>query len=104
MPSAVVSSALDVGQHREWQVLQVRMALAPGQVHELAVGRGAMDHGVAVVEIAVQLAKGRDLGRAHEGEVLGPEEHDLPLALVALVRDALEGLGGIAIDDGVQIE
>ena len=41
MPSAVDELALDVGEHRERQVLQVGVVLAPGEVHELAVGRDA---------------------------------------------------------------
>ena len=96
MPSAVRQLALDVGQHGEGQGLQVGMVLAPGQMHELAVGRDAIDHGVAIVEVAVQLAEAGDLGRADEGEVLGPEEHQLPLALVgAWVKSLKAVLGSV---------
>ena len=77
------SSRLMSASIGEGQGLQVGVVLPPGQVHELAVGRDAIDHGVAVVEIALELAEAGDLGRADEGEVLRPEEHDLPLALVA---------------------
>ena len=54
---------------------------------ELAVGRDAVDHRVAIGEVAVQLAEGDDLGRADEGEILRPEEYDLPLAGVGLSGD-----------------
>ena len=79
-PSAVDELALDVRQHRERQVAQVLVALAPGEVHELRVGADAVELRVAVAELLVELAEGRDLGRADEGEVLRPEEEDLPLA------------------------
>src|SRR5262249_6092267 len=52
--------ALDVGEHGERQVLQVRMVLPPGQVHGLAVGGGSVDHRVAIREDIVLLAAGRD--------------------------------------------
>ena len=60
------------------------MVLPPGQMHELAVGRDAIDHRVAVGELAIELAEAGDLGGADEGEVLGPEEDDLPFALVTV--------------------
>ena len=41
MPSAGDEIVLDVGQHRERQVLQVGVVLAPRQVHELVVGADA---------------------------------------------------------------
>src|SRR6185312_15228127 len=75
--------------------LEVGMVLPPGQVDELAVGGDAIDHGVAIGEVALELAEAGDLGRTDEGEVLGPEEHQLPLALVALLAEALEGVGGV---------
>src|SRR5882757_6417284 len=83
--------ALEVGQHRERQGLQVGMVLAPRQMHELRIGRGAVEHRVAIVEFAIELAEGGDLGRTDEGEILRPEEHDLPFAGVALVGNILEG-------------
>src|SRR5215510_13072706 len=85
-----------VGLHREGQRLQVGMVLPPRQVHVLRIGRDAVDHRVALVECLVELAEGRDLGRTDEGEILGPEEDDLPLALVGLVGHLLEG--GLGID------
>src|SRR5512134_1345946 len=96
--------ALDIGEHREREVLQVRMLAAPREVDELAVGRGAVDHRVAVVELAVQLAERRDLGRAHEGEVLRPEEDQLPLAGVGPVGDAGEGLVLLQRHHGLEVE
>src|SRR6266481_1010335 len=49
--------ALEIGQHGERQRLQVGMVLAPGQVHELGVGRDAVDYGIALVERLVELAE-----------------------------------------------
>src|SRR6266851_4613660 len=96
--------ALEVGQHREGQRLQVGVVLAPGQVHELGVGRGAVEHRVAIVELAVELAEGGDLGRTDEGEILRPEEHDLPLAGIALVGNVLEGGPGVGAHHRFEIE
>ena len=87
--------ALDVGQHREGQVLEVGMVLPPGQMHELAVGRDAVDHRVAVGEIATELAEAGDLGGADEGEILRPEEHDLPLALVGRLVEVRKAVWGL---------
>ncbi len=53
---------LRVGQHREGQVGEVRVVLAPGVVHELGVAGEAEDLGVAVGELVVQLPEGGDLG------------------------------------------
>src|SRR4051812_19348569 len=88
--------ALDVGQHRDRQVADVVVVDAPVQVHELAIGGDAVDHRVTVGELARQLGEGRDLGRADEGEVLRPEEDDLPLAGIGLGGDLGEGLAGAA--------
>src|SRR3954470_132980 len=96
--------ALDVGQHRERQVTQVVVVDAPGVVDELAVGRSAENLGVAVGELAVQLAESGDLGRAHEGEVLRPEEHDQPLALERTVGELGERLLRIGGNDGLEVE
>ena len=71
------------------------MVLPPGQMHELAVGRHAIDDRVAVGEIAGELAEARDLGGADEGEVLRPEEHDLPFALVGRLVEVAEGRLGV---------
>jgi hypothetical protein len=51
---------------------------------------GRDSHGVAVFEVTVALAELRDLGRADEREVHGPEENDLPAAGMTLARDLLE--------------
>src|SRR5581483_8732218 len=45
-----------------------------------------------------------NLGRADEGEVLGPEEEDLPLARVVLVGDLLELLALLEADGGLEVE
>src|ERR1700754_1145382 len=76
--------ALDVGEHRERQLLEVFVLGAPLEVHEFTVHRDAEHLRVAILELVVQLAECGDLSRAHEGEVLRPEEHDPPLALVAV--------------------
>src|SRR5216684_5384321 len=96
--------ALEVGQHREGQRLQVGVVLAPRQVHELGIGRGAVEHRVAVVELAAELAEGGDLGRTDEGEILRPEEHDLPLAGSALVGNVLEGGPGVGAHHRLEVE
>ncbi len=86
---------LDVAEHREGQLAQVRVVLAPGVVDELVVDGDAEHLGVAVGELAVEATELGDLGGADEGEVLRPEEHDAPLALVGLVVDRLERLVGV---------
>jgi hypothetical protein len=91
-PSAEDRLALDVSQHREWQVLQVRVVVAPCQMYEFAVDRRAINHGVAVVEFAVDLAERGYFSRADEGEVLRPEEQHFPLARVRCLVDALKRL------------
>src|SRR3546814_4592418 len=72
--------ALHVGQHRDRQVAQILMVALPGEVHELAVDREPEKLGVAVDELLVEPAEGRDLRRADEGEVLRPGEEHEPLA------------------------
>jgi len=72
-------------------------------VSELVIGGAAQHLGVAVLELFVQLAKGSDLGRAHEGEVLGVEEDDLPLALVLVQRNLLEVVLWLASVNVVQV-
>jgi hypothetical protein len=74
------------------------VVVAPGEVDELGVDAGAEELRVAVEELLVQLAEGGNLGGADEGEVLGPEEDDLPLAGIALVADFFKGLLGVQID------
>src|ERR1700736_5617918 len=72
--------ALDVGEHRKGQVLQLVLVTAPGQVHELAVDADAEDLGVAGLEFLLELAERGNLGRAYEREERRPEEYDLRLA------------------------
>src|SRR5207245_2082194 len=78
--------------------------LAPGQVNVLAVDRRAEQLRVALAELALEPGEAGDLGRTHEREVLGPEEHHLPLAGVAAVRDVLELLTWLRRDDGLEVE
>jgi hypothetical protein len=82
----------DVGQHREGEIFQVVVVGAPGVVHELRVGAAAENLGVTVLEFLVELAEGGDLRGAHEGEILRPEEVNLPLVFVRFVRNRLESL------------
>ena len=56
--------------------------------------------GIAVAEIGQQLAIADDLGRADEGEVLGPEEDDLPLAVGLAEVERLAGRQRAALLDG----
>jgi len=87
--------AVDVGEHREGQVLEVGVIVAPGQVDELAVDRHAVNHGVAILEVAIQLPEAGDFRRADKGEVLRPEEDELPLARIGLLAEV--GKGGLGI-------
>src|SRR6202000_1221823 len=69
--------ALRVGEHRERQLLQVRMILSPGEVDVVRVGAGAEHLRVPVAEVRGAAAELRDLRRADEREVHRPEEDDL---------------------------
>ncbi len=73
-------------------------------MHKLAVDADAQQLRVTRLELAVELAEGCDFRRAHEREVLGPEEHDLPLALEAVVAEGLEGAVQIAGDHTLELE
>src|SRR5215472_13364598 len=88
--------ALDIREHRERQILQLLPVAPPGEMYVLAVDADAEQLRVAGAELLVELAEGGDLGGADEGEILGPEEHHLPLAGEALVGEGLERLRGIA--------
>src|SRR3546814_17976990 len=72
------------------------MVALPGEVHELAVDREPEKLGVAVDELLVEPAEGRDLSRADEGEILRPGEEHEPLAREAFVRDVDEGVAGVS--------
>src|SRR5689334_25274105 len=80
------------------------MVLAPGEMYVLRVDRDSVDHRITILELAIQLAEGRDLGRTNEGEVLRPEEDDLPLARVGRVADLLEGGLGIGAHHRLEVE
>jgi hypothetical protein len=64
-------------------------------VHVLVVGADAEQLRAAVAEFAVELAESRNLGRADKGEILGPEEHDLPFAGLIAALELLERFVGI---------
>src|SRR4029077_1278581 len=83
---------------------QVGMVVTPRQMHEFAVDRGAINDGVTVVELGVELAERGNLSGADEGEVLRPEEQHFPLALVRFVGDALERLVRVDRNDGVEVK
>src|SRR5205085_11973010 len=81
----------------------------------IGVGRAADQDGVAILEIVLQVAVADDLGRADEGEVLRPEEDDLPLAVrlgeverlacgqLAALLDG-NGDGGEFVTDGEHVQ
>jgi hypothetical protein len=68
------------------------VVIPPRQVDVLGIGAAAEYLSIADVELAVQLAEGRDLGGADEGEILGPKEVDLPLAGIAFIGDGFKRL------------
>jgi len=84
--------ALDVGQHREGQVLQIGMMRAPCVMNKFGIGTTAQDLSIAIGEFLVELAKCRNFGGANKGEVFRPEEINLPLAGVVRLGDGLEFL------------
>jgi hypothetical protein len=65
------------------------VVVPPGEVNEFGIRAAAEDLRVALAEFLVELAKCGDLGRTDESEILRPEEVNLPLALVVLVRTGL---------------
>src|ERR1700685_3866631 len=65
---------LDVREHRERQVAQLLLVLAPRQVHILIVGADTEQLRATVRKLAIELAEGRDLRRTYKSEVLWPEE------------------------------
>ncbi len=73
-------------------------------MHELAVDADAEDLRIARFEFLVELAERGDLGRADEGEVLRPEEHDLPLSGKAIVGEGLEGSVEVVRDGAFELE
>ena len=87
------------------------MLCPPLEVHELVVHRRTQHLGVAIGELVVQTTEGSDLGRAHEGEILRPEEDHTPLAGVVVAGDGGEvvvrllgvHLRQIAADDRSQV-
>jgi hypothetical protein len=59
---------------------------------------------VAIQEFVVEFAKTVDLGGAHESEVLGPKEDDLPFTSIIVKRNILEGFALLQADDTLQFE
>ena len=87
----VHQAALAVGKAPVAELVQVFVVTPPAEFAELVVGAATHQHGVTLFELPRQLVEGHDLGRANEGEVLGPEIDDLPLAGKALLGQGLEG-------------
>jgi hypothetical protein len=80
-----------VGEPREDDLAEIVAALPPGEMDEIAIGRQAEKLRVAVGELAVQLVEADDLGRADEGEILGPGEEDQPFPGIAGIGRRREG-------------
>src|SRR5699024_5112546 len=55
------------------------MIFSPCQVYKFRIGRSANQGSVTVAELIETVVEGGDLGRAYEGKVFGPPEHDGPL-------------------------
>ncbi len=73
-------------------------------MYELAVDADTEELRVTRLEFLVELAERGDLGWTHEGEVLRPEEHDLPLAGKAVVVEGLESPIEVARDGALELE
>ena len=84
--------AFNVGEHGEGQVLQIGVMGPPGVVDEFAIGAAAEYLRVTILKLVIEFAEGGDFGGADEGEVLGPEEIDLPLIFEILIADSLKRL------------
>ena len=78
--------------------------LTPGEMDEFAVDARPQNLGVTSGEFLGLATEFGDLGRADEGEVLRPEEHDEPFALVGRVRDVCESVRDVIGDGCLQIE
>ena len=85
---------LDVGEHREGDFEELVVGGTPLEVGELGVDGSTQNLAVAVEELIVQIAEGLDFGGANEGEVLGVEGDNAPLALEAVAVDGLEVILG----------
>ena len=85
---------LDVGEHREGDFEELVVGGTPLEVGELGVDGSTQNLAVAVEELIVQIAEGLDFGGANEGEILGVEEDNAPLALEAVAVDGLEVILG----------
>src|SRR5699024_11660496 len=55
------------------------MIFSPCQVYKFRIGRSADQCTIAVAELIETVVEGGNLGRAYEGKVFGPPEHDGPL-------------------------
>src|SRR5439155_15222473 len=71
---------------------------------EVRVGADPQHLRVPVLEVAVAAAELRDLRRAYEREVHGPQERHRPLAGVALLRDLLELAALLAAHHRLELE
>src|SRR5690348_2406942 len=73
------------------EALEIGMVAPPAELRELVVGRAAENDRVAILEVLRELGEADDLRRTHEGEVLGVEVDDLPLAGKRFFVDRLKG-------------
>jgi hypothetical protein len=74
----------------------------PGVVDEFAIGAAAEYLRVTILKLVIEFAEGGDFGGADEGEVLGPEEIDLPLIFEILIADSLKRLSLFEAHGGLQ--
>ena len=91
MPSASASSFLLSAIHGKSALRELLVRAAPCEVDVRGVGRGADQLGVTVGEIGLELVIADDFGRADKGEILGPVEEHLPLAVGLAKVDRLAG-------------
>src|SRR5580698_32401 len=91
--------ALQVREHREREILQLVLRATPREVHYFDDDADTEHLCVTRFELLVELAERRNLGGADEREILGPEEHDLPLPGEAVLGEGLERLVRLVRDD-----
>ena len=59
--------------------------LPPREVDELTVGAGTVDDRITIGEVIIEFTESGNLGRADKGEILRPEEDDLPFPCVCSI-------------------
>src|SRR5690606_71321 len=76
-----------IGDHREAEVAEIVMILAPGQVYKFTVCRSAEEYRIAIGEVGKILVEFGNFSRAYKGEVFGPPEHNSPFAVDVCIAD-----------------